>query len=78
LAPHQKIPPGFADKLCFTATATGSYEEAAQVASRWTQRTVSRSTVHQLVQRLGALAEEQTQQRVAAVPLEALPQRAAS
>lgn len=31
LAPHQKITPGFADKLCFTATATGSYEEAAQV-----------------------------------------------
>jgi len=78
LAPHQKITPGFADKLCFTATATGSYEEAAQVASRWTQRAVSRSTVHQLVQRLGALAEQQTQQRVSTVPMEASPQRAAS
>jgi len=78
LAPHQKITPGFADKLCFTATATGSYEEAAQVASRWTQRAVSRSTVHQLVQRLGALAEQQTQQRVSTVPLEASPQREAS
>lgn len=78
LAPHQKITPGFADKLCFTATATGSYEEAAQVASRWTQRMVSRSTVHQLAQRLGALAEQQTQQRVATVPAEELPQRAAS
>jgi hypothetical protein len=78
MAPHQKITPGFADKLCFTATATGSYEEAAQVASRWTQGTVSRSTVHQLVQRLGALAEQQTQQRVATVNSEVLPQRAAS
>lgn len=78
LAPHQKITPGFADKLCFTATATGSYEEAAQVAGRWTQRMVSPSTVYQLAQRLGALAEQQTQQRMATVPAEELPQRAAS
>lgn len=78
LEPHQKITPGFADKLCFTATATGSYEEAAQVASRWTQSPVSHSTVHKLVQRLGALAEKQTRERVVTVPSEALPQRAAS
>ncbi len=78
LEPHQKITPGFADKLCFTATATGSYEEAAQVASRWTQSPVSHSTVHKLVQRLGALAEKQTQGRITTVPPEALPQRQAS
>lgn len=68
MQPHQKITPGFADKLCFTATATGSYEEAAQVAAHWTQSSVSPSTVHQLVQRMGALAEAQTQQRLAAAP----------
>lgn len=78
LAPHQKITPGFADKLCFTATATGSYEEAAQVAARWIQTPVSHSTVHQLAQRLGALAEQQTQERLATIPTEAQPQRAAS
>lgn len=78
LEPHQKLTPGFADKLCFTATATGSYEEAAQVAARWIQKPVSHSTVHKLVQRLGALAERQTQERLATVPTEAQPQRAAS
>jgi hypothetical protein len=78
LSPHQKITPGFADKLCFTATASGSYEEAAQVAAHWIQRAVSHSPGHKLVQRLGAVAEQQTQQRVAAVPVEAVPQRQAS
>jgi Uncharacterised protein family (UPF0236) len=78
LEPHQKLTPGFADKLCFTATATGSYEEAAQVAARWIQQPVNHSTVHQLVQRLGALAESQTQERLATVPTPAQPQRAAS
>ena len=78
LKPHQKITPGFADKLCFRATATGSYEEAAQVAARWTQSGVSHSTLHKLVQRLGALAEKQTQERLAGVPTGAQPQRQAS
>jgi Uncharacterised protein family (UPF0236) len=78
LEPHQKITPGFADKLCFRATAAGSYEEAAQVASRWIQSPVSHSTVHKLVQHLGALAEQQTQERIATAPPEALPQREAS
>ena len=62
LAPHQKITPGFAEKLCFTATATGSYEEAAQVASKWTQN-MDDSTLHALVQRTGARAEAQAQRR---------------
>jgi hypothetical protein len=78
LKPHQKITPGFADKLCFTATATGSYEEAAQVAARWTQSAVSRSTLYKLVQRLGALAENQAQERLREVPAQAQPQRQAS
>jgi len=34
MGPHQKITPAWAEKLCFTVTATGSYEEAAQVASK--------------------------------------------
>jgi hypothetical protein len=77
LAPHQKITPGFAEKLCFTATATGSYEEAAQVASKWTQ---SRDdwTLHALVQRTGGRAEEQAQSRYEKLPEERLPQRGPS
>jgi hypothetical protein len=74
LGPHQKLMPGFAEKLCFTVTATGSYEEAAQVASRWAQ-SIDDATLHALVQRRGALAEEQAQRRYAQPPVERLPQR---
>lgn len=75
LAPHQKITPGFADKLCLTATATGSYEEAAAVAAHWSQSPMSHSTVHKLVQRLGARAAQQMQERLATVATETTPQR---
>jgi hypothetical protein len=78
LRPHQKITPGFADKLCFTVTATGSYEEAAQVAGHWTQSPVNDSTLHQLVHRMGARAEEQTLKRVATIPPQVSAQRRAS
>jgi len=77
LNPHQKITPGFAEKLCFTATATGCYEEAAQVASKWGAK-VDDSTLHALVQRVGARAEAQTVERLKAVPQERQPQRKAS
>lgn len=78
LKPHQKITPGYADKLCFTVTAAGSYEEAAQVAAKWTQQPMDDSTLHALVQRVGALAEQQTQERVATLPQEKTAQRQAS
>lgn len=74
LGPHQKITPGYAEKLCFTATATGSYEEAAQVASQWSQ-SIDDSTVHALVQRAGARAEQQAQVRYEQRPAERHPQR---
>jgi hypothetical protein len=77
LRPHQKITPGFAEKLCFTVTATGSYEEAAQVASKWSQ-SIDDSTLHALVQRMGERAEGQAQKRYESPPQERLPQRAAS
>jgi hypothetical protein len=77
LGPHQKITPGYAEKLCFTATATGSYEEAAQVASKWAQ-SIDDSTVHALVQRTGARADQQAQHRYEQVPRERWPQRPAS
>jgi len=74
---HQKITPGFAEKLCFTVTATGSYEEAAQVASKWAQA-MDDSTLHALVQRAGTRAEDLAQQRYQQVPQERVPQRAPS
>jgi len=74
LGNHQKITPSYAEKLCFTVTATGSYEEAAQVASKWAQD-MDDSTLHALVQRVGARAEAQAQQRYEQVPQERLPQR---
>ena len=77
LGPHQKLTPGFAEKLCFTATATGSYEEAAQVASRWAQ-SMDDATLHALVQRMGARAEAQAQSRYEQPPVERLPQRGSS
>lgn len=77
LGPHQKMTPGLAEKLCFTATATGSYEEAAQVASKWSQ-SVDDATLHTLVQRMGARAEVQAQQRYEQPPTERLPQRGPS
>jgi len=77
LGPHAKLTPGFAEKLCFTATATGSYEEAAQVASQWSQ-TVDDSTLHALVQRVGARAEDRAQRRYEEPAEERLPRRGPS
>jgi hypothetical protein len=67
LGPHQKITPGLADKLCFTVTATGSYEEAAALAAKW-GCPVDDSTLYALAQRVGARAEAQTQARLATLP----------
>jgi hypothetical protein len=77
LGPHQKLTPGFAEKLCFTVTATGCYEEAAQVVSKWSGP-MDDSTLHSLVQRMGEQAEEQRQARLTQTPKERQPQRAAS
>lgn len=74
LGPHQKITPGLADKLCFTVTATGSYEEAAALAAKW-GCPVDDSTLHALVQRVGDKAEEQLQERLASTPKELEPRR---
>lgn len=65
LLPHQKITPGLAEKLCFTAVASTSYEQAAAVATRWGVA-VDDSILHQQVQRAGERADQQAQARVAA------------
>ena len=63
--PHQKITPGLAEKLCFTATLTGSYAQACAVLARWGVA-MDDSVLHQQVQRAGERADQQAQARVAA------------
>jgi hypothetical protein len=65
------------DRLAFTATLAGSYEQAALLARKWGCE-VDDSVIHALVQRLGSQAERQTCQRLKAVPPESQPQRRAS
>lgn len=72
LAPAQDTSPALEDKVLFTVTATGTYEQAAAVASKWGSP-MDDSTVHALVQRLGAVAEAQTQARLKTVPAEIAP-----
>jgi len=77
LGPHQEMSPALEDKLAFTVTATGSYEEAAAVAQKWNCE-VDDSTLHALTRRLGTRAESQTQERLKILAAERTPQRAAS
>ena len=77
LSDHQQMSLGLEDKLAFTVTATGSYEDAAAVAGKWGVA-VDDSTLHALAQRLGAQAEARTQAALPHVPAEREPQRAAT
>jgi hypothetical protein len=65
MSPHQKITPGLAEKLCFTAVATTSFAQAAAVAARWGVA-VDDAVIHQQVQRAGERAEQQAEVRRAA------------
>jgi hypothetical protein len=77
LCPHQQLSPALEDKLAYFATVAGTYESAAQLA-RKLSILIEDSTVRDLVQRLGARAEEQTQQRLKTVPQLLESQRPAS
>ena len=55
LQPKQRVSPELQSRLGFTATATGSYQKAAQTATRWGSP-VSDDLIHAVVQRLGAQA----------------------
>lgn len=58
---NQRMSPVLEDRLCFTATLTGSYEAAAQLAQKWGVTTTD-STIHQHVQKLGERAERDAEQ----------------
>ena len=77
LTAHQQRSPALEDRLAFTVTATGTYEQAAAVARKWGCPVADDATLHALAQRLGARAESQTQQRLAAPPVETDPARIA-
>lgn len=72
LSPHQKITPGLAEKLCFTAVATTSFAQAAAVATRWGVA-VDDTVIHQQVQRAGERAEQQAEVRRTAGATPAVP-----
>ena len=65
MSPHQKLTPGLAEKLCFTAVATTSYAQAAAVAACWGVP-VDDTLIHQQVQRAGERADQQGQARITA------------
>jgi hypothetical protein len=75
LSPHQQLSPALEDKLAYFATVTGSYEAAAKLAAK-VGSPVEDSTIQVLVQRLGAKAEAQTQERLERTPAEKYPARA--
>jgi hypothetical protein len=77
LSAHQELSPALEDKLAYFATVAGSYEMAARLA-RKLGIPIEDSTVRALVQRLGARAQEQSQQRLKTVPREVQPERPAS
>ena len=77
LGAHQEMSPALEEKLAFTATLAGSYADAALLADKW-GTAVDDSVIHALVQRLGAHAETQTQERLKQAPVEMEPQRRAS
>ena len=77
LGAHQQMSAALEDKLAFTATLAGSYEQAALLAKKWGCE-VDDSVIHGLVQRLGSKAEAQRRQRLKELPVENQPQRRAS
>lgn len=77
LSPHQQMSQALEERLAFTATLTGSYEDAALLMDKW-GCPVAASVIHQLVQRLGQQAERRMLQRLKEVPREKQPLRAAS
>jgi hypothetical protein len=75
LRAHQQMSPALEEKVAFTATMAGSYEDASALTAQWGS-SVDDSVIHQLVQRLGRKAEEQTEARLKTNPVEREPQRA--
>ena len=74
---HQEFTPAARRRLAFTVSASGTYAEAAELATEW-GLPVDDATLHALVQRSGARAEEQTRRRLETPGAEREPERAPS
>jgi len=57
LSPYERVSPQLQQKLCYTATQTGSYQKAALLAGCW-GTTISDDLVHSQVQSVGLQAEQ--------------------
>lgn len=64
LGPHAKMTPELEDRVCLTATLTGSYAAAAQLTAKW-GGVVDAETIRLHVRRVGQRAEAQVQTRLA-------------
>jgi hypothetical protein len=62
LAPRQKISPQLADRAVYTALETDAFARAAKMAAKW-GTPIAASTIHKLVQQMGARAQTQNQAR---------------
>ena len=60
---HQEFTPAVRRRLAFTVSASGTYAEAAELATEWGVP-VDDSTLHALGQSAGARAEAQTLRRL--------------
>ena len=58
LAPYERVSPQLQERLCYTATQTGSYQKAALLASCW-GTTISDDLVHSQVQSIGLQVHQQ-------------------
>lgn len=57
LSARARMSPVLEERLCLTATRTGSYEAAAEVAARWGSPVADDATIHAHVRQAGARAE---------------------
>ena len=57
LGPHEKMTPELEDRVCLTATLTGSYEAAARLSAKW-GNAVDDETIRAHVRRVGRHAVE--------------------
>ena len=74
---HQQFTPAARRRLAFTVSASGTYAQAAELATEWGVP-VDDSTLHALVEELGARAEAQTARRLETPAPEREPQRSPS
>jgi hypothetical protein len=63
LGPHQKMTPELEDRVCLTATLTGSYEAAARLSAKWGSA-VDDETIRTHARAVGQRAEAQAQARL--------------